>query len=148
MRKPLMPGYITTYFHLQISHSAFLLFQPTTSSLHFRETSLASYKKKSHGGEAGLWMHHCDWLDESRIFSRCVMCEVWGLTKWMYTEKRKWWRLMFNQSSLEKQVQAVDHGTGIWWVRIDLLLPKKAGFSVSVVSSSGTKSCGETVDGD
>lgn len=56
---------------------------------------------------------------------------------------------MFNQSSLEKQVQAMDHGTGICgWERIDLLLPKKTGFSVSVVSSSGTKSCGETVDRD
>lgn len=55
---------------------------------------------------------------------------------------------MFNQSSLEKQVQTVDHGTGIWWVRIDLLLPKKAGFSVSVASFSGTKSCGETIDRD
>lgn len=55
---------------------------------------------------------------------------------------------MFDQSSLEKQVQTVDHGTGIWWARIDLLLPKKAGFRVSVVSFTGTKLRIETVDRD
>lgn len=56
---------------------------------------------------------------------------------------------MFNQSSLEKQVQTVDRGTGIWWVRIDLPLPKKAGFRVSVVSPPVAQSPVEKLlDGD